>query len=167
MSSAGRLLVATPMIADPHFFHTVVYLYAHEADEGAAGVVVNRPTDEPTVAHLPQWRSLLAAPPTVFWGGPVASDSGVVILVEEGILRLAEEMAPPEGPVRARLFVGQAGWSPGQLEAEIDEGAWLVTDARSGDVMAPFPDRVWPDVLRRIGGNAALWATHPADPRVN
>src|SRR5690606_40552059 len=68
---------------DPNFIHTVVYIYAHEPEEGAAGVILNRPTDEPTVAHLPEWRSVLAAPPTVFWGGPVAQDSGVVLIDAE------------------------------------------------------------------------------------
>lgn len=167
MSYAGRLLVATPLIIDPNFVHTVVYLYAHEPEEGAAGVVVNRPTDEPTVEHLPDWRGRLAAPPSVFWGGPVASDSGVVVLAEDDEIRLADDVVPPAGSIRARLFVGQAGWGPGQLEAEIEEGAWLVTDSRPADVLPPFPDRLWSDLLRRQGGTAAMWATHPLDPRVN
>lgn len=167
MSFAGRLLVATPLIMDPNFVHTVVYLYAHDADEGAAGVVVNRPTDEPTVEHLPDWRGRLAAPPSVFWGGPVAGDSGVVVLVEGDEIRLADDVVPPSGSIRARLFVGQAGWGPGQLEAEIEEGAWLVTDGQPADVLPPFPDRLWSDLLRRQGGTAAMWATHPIDPRVN
>jgi putative transcriptional regulator len=167
MSHAGRLLVATPLIMDPNFIHTVVYLYAHDPDEGAAGVVLNRPSEEPTVEHLPDWRRILAVPPIVFWGGPVASESGIVLLVEGGEVKLADDLLPPEGDVKARLYVGQAGWGPGQLEAEIAEGAWLVTDAQPGDVMGPFPDRVWGDVLRRQGGRPAMWATHPIDPRVN
>lgn len=167
MSFMGRLLVATPLIVDPNFIHTVVYLYAHDPGEGAAGVVLNRPTEEPTVDHLPDWRGCLAAPPNIFWGGPVAPESGVVLVIEDGEIRLADDLAPPPGNIRARLFVGQAGWGPSQLEAEIDEEAWLVVDPSPEDVMAPFPDRLWPDILRRQGGNAALWATHPIDPRVN
>lgn len=167
MSFVGRLLVATPLIADPNFIHTVVYIYAHEIDEGAAGVILNRPTDEPTVEHLPDWRALLAAPPSVFWGGPVASTSGVVLLVDHGEVRLADELEPPDGPVRARLFVGQAGWGPGQIEAEVAEGAWILSDARPEDVLAPFPDGMWSRVLRRHGGPPAMWATLPLDPSVN
>ncbi len=167
MSFAGRLVVATPLITDPNFIHTVVYLYAHEPDEGAAGVVLNRPTEEPTVEHLPAWRSVLAAPPIIFWGGPVASTSGVVLVVDSGKVRLAEELEPPEGSVRARLFVGQAGWGPGQLEGELAEGAWLVMDALPEDVLVPFPDSLWSQVLRRHGGPTAMWATLPIDPRVN
>jgi putative transcriptional regulator len=167
MSFAGRLLVATPLIQDPNFLHSVVYLYAHDPEEGTAGVILNRPTEEPTVEHLPDWRSVLAAPPIVFWGGPVASTSGVVLMVESGEVKLAEDPEPPPGPVRARLFVGQAGWGAGQLETEIAEGAWIVTDATADDVLVPFPDGLWSRVLRRHGGPPALWATLPLDPSVN
>lgn len=167
MSLAGRLLVATPLITDPNFVHTVVYLYAHDSNEGAAGVVLNRPTDEPTMSHLPSWRSVLAPPPTVFWGGPVAQDSGVVLLVENGAVRLADDLDPPAPPARARLFVGQSGWGPGQLEEEMAEEAWLVADAPAGEVLGPFPDDLWGSTLRRQGGRAALWSTHPLDPRMN
>lgn len=167
MSMAGSLLVATPLIRDPNFIHSVVYVYAHEEDDGAAGVVVNRPTEEPTVAHLPAWRSVLAAPPSVFWGGPVASTSGVVLMIESGEVRLAEDLEPPPGAGRARLFVGQAGWGPGQLEAEVSEGAWLVIDAVPDDVIAAFPDTTWSRILRRQGGRVALWATLPIDVSVN
>lgn len=167
MSYAGRLLVATPLITDPNFIHTVVFVYAHEAQEGAAGVVLNRPTEEPTVEHLPDWRSVLAAPPMIFWGGPVAQDSGVVLLVEDGEVYIAEDLQPPDGQIRARLFVGQAGWGPGQLEDEVAEGAWLVVDTEPGDVLEPFPDRLWGSVLRRHGGRPAMWSTHPIDPSAN
>lgn len=167
MSFAGRLLVATPMILDPNFHRTAVYLYAHVEDEGAAGVIVNRPTDEPAVEHLPGWRSVLAAPPNVFWGGPVAPTSPLVVLVEDDDVVLAESLEPPSGKVKARLFVGQAGWGPGQLEAEIAEGAWVLTDAGPDSVVAPFPDLVWSEALRRHGGSAALWATMPRDPSLN
>jgi putative transcriptional regulator len=168
MSLAGKFLVATPLITDPNFVHTVVYLYAHESEEGAAGVVLNRPTDEPTIDHLPDWRTALAPPPVVFWGGPVATESGLILLVEDEEIRLADDLYPPDSSgVKGRLYVGQAGWGPGQLEAEIAEGAWLVTDPAPAEVLAPFPDAVWGRILRRQGGTAAIWATHPIDPRVN
>jgi putative transcriptional regulator len=167
MSFSGRLLIATPLIRDPNFIHTVVYIYAHDPEEGAAGVILNRPTDEPTVAHLPEWRSVLAAPPMVFWGGPVAQDSGVVLIDSGGKVELATDMTPPESSVRARLFVGQSGWGPGQLEGEVAEGAWLVTDAPAEDILGPFPKDLWRKLLRREGGRAAIWSTHPIDSRLN
>lgn len=167
MSLAGRLLVATPLITDPNFVHTVVYLYAHEADEGAAGVVLNRPTEEPTISHLPDWRSVLAPPPNIFWGGPVADDSGVVLVSQDGTVGVAEELQPPPAPARARLFVGQAGWGPSQLEGEIAEGAWLVAEPEPGEILSPFPETMWAAAVRRQGGRASLWATHPLDPKMN
>lgn len=167
MSFADRLLVATPLITDPNFLHTVVYVYAHDPQEGAAGVVLNRPTEEPAIAHLPEWRSALALPPNVFWGGPVAQESGVVLVVEGDEVRLAEDLEPPAPPARARLFVGQAGWGAGQLEAEVAEGAWLVTEPVAREALGPSPEELWGVTLRRQGGRAALWSTHPADPKMN
>ncbi|CAN5854609.1 YqgE/AlgH family protein [soil metagenome] len=166
MTCNGRFLVATPLITDPNFAHTVVYVYAHDEGAGAAGVVVNRPTEEPTVDYLPEWRSVLAAPPAVFWGGPVAQESGVVIVVRDGAIELIADSEPPTG-VRARLFVGQAGWGPEQLEMELAEGAWLVVDARPDDVLSAFPEGLWSAILRRQGGRQAMWATHPLDPSAN
>lgn len=167
MSLADRLLVATPLITDPNFIHTVVYVYAHDGEDGAAGVVLNRPTEEPAIAHLPEWRSALAPPPSVFWGGPVAQESGVVLVVEGDEVRLAEDLEPPAPPARARLFVGQAGWGPGQLEAEVGEGAWLVTEPVAREALGPSPEVLWGVTLRRQGGRTALWSTHPADPKMN
>lgn len=167
MSLADRLLVATPLITDPNFIHTVVYVYAHDSGEGAAGVVLNRPTEEPAVTHLPEWRSALAPPPNVFWGGPVAQESGVVLVVEGDKLRLAEDLEPPAPPARARLFVGQAGWGPDQLEAEVAEGAWLVTEPVAREALGPSAETLWGETLRRQGGRAVLWSTHPADPKMN
>ncbi len=168
MSLAGKLLVATPLITDPNFAHTVVHLYAHEPEEGAAGVILNRPTEEPALDHLPGWRSALALPPVVFWGGPVAAESGLIVLEDTGGVRLADDLEPPAtAGVRGRLFVGQAGWGPGQLEGEVAEGAWMVMEPAPGEVLAPFPDMLWGRLLRRRGGVAAMWATHPLDPRLN
>jgi putative transcriptional regulator len=66
-----------------------------------------------------------------------------------------------------RVYVGYAGWSPGQLEAEIDEGAWYVLPAQPGDVFADDPDRLWREVLRRQEGDLAFLATYPDDPAMN
>lgn len=167
MSYVGSFLVATPLITDPHFFHTVVYLYAHDPEQGAAGVVLNRPSDEPALDYLPGWRSCLAAPPVVFWGGPVAESNGLILTVTDGRIGLADGLEPPPGTARARLFVGQAGWGPGQLEAEIDEGAWLVTDADASRALTPLADTLWADILRQEGGLAAMWSTHVLDPTMN
>ena len=67
----------------------------------------------------------------------------------------------------AASIAGYAGWSPGQLEAEINEGAWYVISAQPGDVFAPEPDRLWRQVLRRQEGDMAFLATYPDDPTLN
>jgi putative transcriptional regulator len=66
-----------------------------------------------------------------------------------------------------RVFAGYAGWGPGQLEDEVEEGAWIVLTARSSDVFTAAPERLWRDVLRREGGALATLALLPEDPRVN
>lgn len=158
--------MATPVITDPNFVHTVVYVYAAAPDEGAAGVVLNRPSDVPAVDHLPEWRSILADPPAAFWGGPVAPESGIVLIVSDDEVVVADEVEPPSGPAQARLFVGQAGWGRGQLEGEVAEAAWLVVDGRPEDIVTSLPDSLWSAVLRRHGA-PRLWATHPVDASWN
>jgi putative transcriptional regulator len=66
-----------------------------------------------------------------------------------------------------RVYAGYAGWSPGQLEEEIDEGAWVVVSAEPGDVFAAEPANLWRRVLRRQGGELAFLASYPDDPGLN
>src|SRR5262249_60386753 len=66
-----------------------------------------------------------------------------------------------------RVFAGYAGWGPGQLQEEIDEGAWYVLAAQPADVFDPEPEQLWRAVLRRSGGALALVATYPDDPSLN
>jgi putative transcriptional regulator len=68
---------------------------------------------------------------------------------------------------RGRVFVGYAGWSPGQIEAELDEESWIVVPAQPDDVFSEEPDELWSAVLRRQGGPLALLATMPPDPSLN
>jgi putative transcriptional regulator len=131
----GRLLVATPGLVDANFFRTVVLLVEHN-DEGAAGVVLNRPSDVAlNDGPLEEWQEMAADPPLVFFGGPVQPGAAVC-------LARAQPHEEPEGfqPVigglgvvdigredveirphldRIRVFAGYAGWGAGQLESEI------------------------------------------------
>ena len=66
-----------------------------------------------------------------------------------------------------RVFAGYAGWGSGQLQAEIDEGAWYVLPGEPADPFMADPARLWQAVLRRQGGELALVATYPDDPRLN
>jgi putative transcriptional regulator len=177
----GRLLVATPAIESGPFLRSVVFLLDHDED-GALGVIVNRPLDSEVDEVLPDWGSRVNAPMCLFAGGPVAMDSALAL----GVLADAE---PPvgwrrmagrvglvdlEGPVPGkgelaglRVFAGYAGWSPGQLEAELEEGGWLVVDAHDSDLVSPRPERLWREVLRRQDDDVRFWTTFPDDPSVN
>jgi putative transcriptional regulator len=174
--TAGSLLVASPVLIDPNFFKTVVLMLQCDGD-GAMGVVLNRPTEEPVESHLPEWVRRLEDPPVVFGGGPV--DRAVAIGVVRadqpseptavngvGMVDLAgDPAAATPGPVR--VFSGYAGWGPGQAEAEVAEGAWFVLEARADDVFTSSPADLWTAVLRRQGGKFAMWATFPPDPSMN
>lgn len=181
-SLKARLLVASPLLGDPNFDRTVVWLLEH-GDEGALGVVLNRPSGLPVAEPLPSWEPLAGELPVVFQGGPVSPSSviGVArvrsgtpegtwaeVMGEIGVLDLAAD--PDEiGPalVGVRCFAGYAGWGPGQLEAEIHEGAWFVVDADPGDPFTERPEDLWRSVLARQGPPLSRFALVPDDPRVN
>lgn len=185
---AGRLLVATPQLADPNFRRGVVLVVEDEAAEGTLGVVLNRPTEVPVDRVLPPWAELASGPPVVFQGGPVALDSALALARLRGAgeplgwraldgsaavsgVGLVDLDAPPEllaaEILRLRVFAGYAGWGPGQLKSEIDEGSWYVLPAEAGDAFMDEPGQLWQAVLRRQGGDLALVATFPDDPSLN
>jgi putative transcriptional regulator len=177
----GRLLVATPNLEDPNFERTVVLVLEH-GDEGALGVVLNRPSDLDLAEPLPERARAAAHPPVVVIGGPM-SPSAAVCLARAGTPG-AEGWEPLLGPVgtldldsdpdeaiprldEIRVFAGYAGWGPGQLEAEIAAGGWFVVDAEAGDPLSPAPENLWASVLRRQRGTLALFAAYPPDPSLN
>ncbi len=137
-SLGGRLLVATPLLGEPNFRRTVILIVEDEPEEGTLGVV--------------GWRSL----------------DGSSLMSRIGLVDLE---APPEllagGITSLRVFAGYAGWGPGQLRAEIEEGAWYVLPGEPTDAFLAEPERLWPEVLRRQGGEFAIVATYPDDPMLN
>lgn len=176
----GRLIVATHELTDRTFARSVVLVLAHDPDNGAAGVVLNRPTPAELPDRLHGWAPLAAPPAVMFRGGPVSRDSVI------GLGELASDAAPDgwqrvvgrvgvidltvdEGGLRTalawvRLFSGYAGWDVGQLEDEIGSGAWFVVDAEPDDARTAAPDGLWRAVLARQGG---LFTTVPDDPALN
>src|ERR1700749_1707173 len=172
----GSLLVATPVLEAPNFRRTVILVVEHEAAEGTLGVVLNRPTDVPVDRVLDTWSELVTGPSVVFNGGPGAPTSALAIGQVPGAaaparLGLVGRDAPPDllAPAinRLRVYAGYAGWAPGQLKAEIDEGAWYVVGAEPADAFAGQPGGLWAGVLRRQGGEMAFTATFPDDPSQN
>jgi putative transcriptional regulator len=191
-SLTGRLLVATPALADPNFDRAVILLLDHD-DQGTLGVVLNKPTPVEVGSILEPWAAYAGEPGVVFQGGPVSLDSALALGVipgesgkeparqaraeplgwrrVHGAIGLVDLETPPELLARAlgslRIFAGYAGWSPGQLERERQRGAWYVVDSEPGDVSSPHPEGLWRAVLRRQRSKLAMIATYPDDPSLN
>lgn len=188
----GRLLVATPALGDSNFERSVVLVLDHDED-GALGVVINRPTPVDVAEVLPVWQPLATEPGVLFQGGPVALDSALGLALVPGDdgdeeplgwrrvvdrLGLVDLDVPPEVLAaevsRLRIFAGYAGWGAGQLEDELAEGAWYVVDARlgstaddPGDAFCEQPEALWRSVLRRQGGDLGMVSTYLDDPSLN
>lgn len=182
----GRLLVANPILGDPNFERSVVLILAHGGD-GSLGVVLNQPSTTDLDEVLPDWAAAVAPPGVLFAGGPVNrravigvarrpsgasswTDGPAWTTVADDIGTVDLDLDPSEvdeGLAAVRVFVGYAGWSAGQLEAEIAAGAWWVVDAAPGDAFGSRPDDLWRDVLRRQRGSLALVAAYPPDPEMN
>ena len=172
-SLAGNLLVATPALLDPNFFRTVVLLLQHDED-GCVGVVLNRPTEEPVVNHLPAWATRVPDPGTVHYGGPV--DPAVAIglsLAGAGmstgvpglsLIDLGEDPDDETHPVR--IYAGYSGWGGEQLETEIAMGSWYVVLASPEDPFDSHDDQ-WRRVLRRQAGFLSAVSNFPDDPTLN
>ena len=180
-SLKGRLLVASPALVDPNFHRTVVLIAEHTEDGGAMGVVLSRPSETEVAEAAPVLEPLVEPGALVHVGGPV--EPGAVLVVAEfddpddaaavvfdGVGFMPGDSDPDDvaaATTRARIFVGYAGWSPGQLEAELEEESWLVLDPEPADVFAPSAEDLWSAVLARQGGTLALLARMPPDPSMN
>lgn len=178
-SLKGQLLVAGPSLVDPNFWRTVVLVGEH-TDEGALGVVLNRASEASVDDAVPELVSLVEGMGVVHVGGPVQQSAIVVLadfaepelasgLVLETIGFLPSEADPEElGELRrARVYAGYAGWGPGQLDEELEEGSWIVEPALPEDVFTDDPDGLWSAVLRRKGGPFTVLAAMPPDPSLN
>jgi putative transcriptional regulator len=172
-SLRGQLLIASPGLTD--YFRRSVVLVIEHTDEGAMGVALNRPSETPVAEAVPQLADLADPGEVVHAGGPVSPTSVVAIgefddpeqaaRVLIGDVGLIDPDSPDPALRRLRVFAGYAGWGPGQLDAELEEEAWIVEPATPAD---PFMDEdLWPLALQRKGGPYTLLATMPADPSQN
>lgn len=176
----GKLLVATPPLADPNFDRTVVMMLEHTTD-GAFGLVINRPTPAPVSSVFSDWSLTATDPAQVFIGGPVqpdamialaqgptdASDGWSPVLDDLGTADLSRSPAELPAFAHVRVFAGYSGWSPGQLDQELAGGAWIVVDAQVDDVFCADPDGLWRAVLARQPGELSWLANYPDDAALN
>jgi putative transcriptional regulator len=169
---AGQLLVATSELEDPRFARTVIYMVRHDARTGAMGLVVNRHLGEVPMAVLLKQSGLPSegakGSVRLHVGGPVEATrivvlhtddyaapdtikvaNGVAVTTEPAIL---QSIAEGKGPRRARFTVGYAGWAPGQLEAEMEAGYWIVVPADAAIVFDDADETKWDRAMakRRI-----------------
>lgn len=178
----GKLLVATPVLQDGNFYRTVVLLLAHD-ENGSFGVVLNRPHPEmAAVDHVPAWTEHLAAPTSVFAGGPVEPAMALALAAAGtgegegwmpmaggvGLLDLTQEPTRVGVTVeRVRVFSGYAGWGRGQLEGEVAQNGWFIVDSRPDDVFTDEPETLWRRVLGRQRSDLRIYALFPEDSSVN
>lgn len=169
--SQGKFLVATRLLNDPRFREKVVFLLQYKDTSGSLGLILNYPTKVTLSDAFPKQKMAKRKSQAVYVGGPVdvkqvfslirlrgsAEDrtlpelqkiSGDVYLGSgvETVEALVEELKPYED---LRVYIGYAGWAPGQLEFEMKTGHWLVWTADAAMIFSSDPSRVWPEMLRR------------------
>ncbi|PEN08377.1 hypothetical protein CRI93_04490 [Longimonas halophila] len=177
----GSLLIAAPIMEDPNFRRTVILLCDHTS-EGSFGLVLNRPTD----LHLGDvMDAYFVNDPPLAFGGPVQQETlhflhryaeavpeSIAVLpgvrwggTYDTIETLVQSEAP--SPQSIRFFLGYTGWAPGQLQQEVNQDGWIVTEAEPEWVFETKASMLWPRVMRAMGGEYALLSTFPDDPRMN
>ena len=178
-SLKGQLLLASPALFDPNFRRAVVLITEHN-EEGAAGLVLNRPSETAVADAVPDLLPLVEDDERVYVGGPV-QEQAVLVLAEfddpdDAAMLVVGDVGfiPGDGDFgllagatrRARVFAGYAGWGPGQLEAELEESSWIV-EGDPGEIFAEPVGDLWGEVLRSKGGQYRVLASMPDDPSQN
>jgi putative transcriptional regulator len=161
--SIGNILVASEKLGDPNFAESVVLIVHYDEDDGTVGVIINRRTEVPLSRIFPKAKHATQDP--VYMGGPVA------ITAIQGLLRLPDKtdqathvmadifvtgakdlieksIASRLDPSKFRVYLGYAGWAPGQLEAEIQLGAWSVVNPDPKIVFDADPDSLWSRLIQ-------------------
>jgi putative transcriptional regulator len=164
--AVGRLLVASRDLGDPNFAKTVILLVHYSEDHGAVGLVVNKRTDVPISRVFHDLKEASGRNDPVYVGGPVELNSVLALLKSaskpEGADRvfgdvylisnrnlLARTLASPAEATVFHTYIGYAGWKAGQLEHEVDLGAWHIMPADVATVFHVDPDAVWEHLIRR------------------
>lgn len=172
----GKILIAMPGMSDPRFDHSIVFMCSH-SDEGAMGLIVNKPAEDLTFADLLEQLDLSQPGSeielTVYTGGPVEPGRGFILhsgdyVSNESTLRVTAEfgmtatmdvikdIAIGDGPARCIFAMGYAGWGPGQLEGEIAANGWLICDATAELVFDGHDQMKWSAALASLGVSPLL-----------
>jgi putative transcriptional regulator len=176
----GKLLIAPPMVQDPNFFRSVVLLCEH-GPEGSFGLILNRRVDVETDFLVTE---LTGYDGGFLLGGPVQTDTLHFLHHFEEVPESVPFMAGvywggdfesvkdicrnrPVAEDELKLYIGYAGWGAGQLLDEIEAGGWIVAPGDPEAVFAQEPSELWRKRLRQLGGEYAVMANYPIDPRMN
>ena len=179
-SLRGKLLVASPALVDPNFARSVVFITEHN-DEGAMGIVLNRPADTTVGDVVPELAGVAGDGAPVFIGGPVQPQALVVlaefadpdaaawiVVADVGFVSAETEVSELERAIRrGRVYAGYSGWGAGQLEAELEIDSWIVEPPLPAELFPDDPGTLWNDVLARKGGQYSLIARMPENPSLN
>ena len=155
-------------------------LITEHSEDGAMGIVLNRPSEAEAASLVPDLEPLVGAEP-IFVGGPVQPEALVVlgefsdpnkaawiVVADVGLVSAQTDIEDlPEAVRRGRVYAGFSGWGPGELEEEIAEDAWIVEARIPTELFPDDPATLWRDVLARMGGEYALVARMPEDPSLN
>lgn len=176
-SLSGSLLLASPALRDPNFFHTVLLLAAHDSEEGAFGYILNRPLDKSVSELLNDKKIGALGDLPVFLGGPVGTDKLSFATLDwnsrkrslrcQSHLSTEQAIRELEKGRLVRGFVGYSGWSEGQLETELEQHTWITCPAMPAVLTHDRPDALWRAILDDLGPYYKLLARMPSDPSLN
>ena len=171
----GSLLVATPDMMDPNFTRAVILLIAYSPEDGAMGLILNRPLTVDQMddqSPIASWMDSSQSPSTIFLGGPVEPNGYICMTPDSsslsGLRSVDIESISPvhlDGP--HRVFRGYTGWGASQLEDEVTFKSWYIVPSQSSDVLTTSPGTLWNDVLQRQEGPLKKLGLFPINPEVN
>ena len=175
---AGQLLVAHPNLRDPNFRKTVLFLSAHDSEQGAHGLVLNRPTNKSLTDFLPDHELDALGEVPVYLGGPVGAHELTIVSFDwvdgEAKITFHSQLSLDQvqtlagtGSKLIRAFVGYAGWAGGQLETELQQSAWIVQPATETVLGAATNSEIWLELMKNLGPAYHLLAIAPDDPSLN
>jgi putative transcriptional regulator len=175
---SGSLMVAHPNMTDPNFRRTVLFISEHEPDEGALGVIINRPLDRPVAELVSDAPPVELADVPVFLGGPVGKNQlmfaafewqkGAGLKLNHNIaFDQASDAQAQKNLLTVCAFVGYAGWEAGQLESEVKQKAWVVQKANPSLLKLDRLPNLWFEIMRTLGPWYKMLAAAPDDPSLN
>lgn len=177
----GTLLIANPFLKDPNFMRTVIFLCEHR-EEGSFGFVLNKLFPQKLGELLPE---LADYPIPLYFGGPVQKDTIHFLHQYPDIISGGEEVF--DGVFwggnfetvmalirikgidlkKIKFFIGYSGWAEKQIEDELKEKSWLISEATRNLLFHNKPDNIWKDSLRHLGGEYEMMINFPIDPQLN